>query len=132
MTKWKTKLPFWNTGRVYATTASRWSAAAYGMVCTGNRDVLIGEQFARLVCADNGFDLLEFYGHQRDYVAFVEGLGDEADYLASVYNQTEPFHAPFIISGAKCDEGDNDLNSCTIIDHRKIGKGKQVSNSLIG
>ena len=126
MPKWKTKLPFWNTGRVYATTASKWDAAAYGMVCTGSRDVLIVEHFARLVCHDNGFDQLDFYGHQVDYVAFIDGqreaLGDQVDYLASVYNQTEQFDAPFIVSGAKCDADNDDLNSCTILDYRKLGK----------
>lgn len=126
MPKWKTKLPFWNTGRVYATTASKWDAAAYGMVCTGSRDVLIGEHFARLVCHDNGFDQLDFYGHQVDYVAFIDGqreaLGDQVDYLASVYNQTEQFDAPFIVSGAKCDDDNDDLNTCTILDYRKLGK----------
>ena len=73
-TKRKSKLPQWNTGRLYMATASQWHTGSYGIVCKGNREFVINKIFGKLVCRDNGFNKLDFIGLRKQYLHFIKGI----------------------------------------------------------
>ena len=77
-TKWKSKLPQWNTGRVYMISYNIYGVERYGLLCNGNRNFKIEEivesKFGNLICKDNGFQKLDFISsNQKEYFDFITG-----------------------------------------------------------
>ena len=72
--KWKSKLPQWNTGRVYMISYNIYGVERYGLLCNGNRNFRIDEEFGNLICKDNGFQKLDFISsNQTEYFDFIAG-----------------------------------------------------------
>lgn len=46
----------------------------YGLLCNGNRNFRIDEEFGNLICKDNGFQKLDFISsNQTEYFDFIAG-----------------------------------------------------------
>ena len=46
----------------------------YGLLCNGNRNFRIDEEFGNLICKDNGFQKLDFISsNQTEYFNFITG-----------------------------------------------------------
>ena len=47
----------------------------YGLLCNGNRDFRIDEEFGNFICKDNGFQKLDFISsNEKEYFDFITGM----------------------------------------------------------
>ena len=56
----------------------------YGLLCNGNRNFRIDEEFGKLICKDNGFQKLDFISsNQTEYFNFITGNVKNLPFLSS-------------------------------------------------
>ena len=61
--------------RVYMISYNIYGVERYGLLCNGNRDFRIDEEFGNFICKDNGFQKLDFISSsEKEYFDFITGI----------------------------------------------------------
>ena len=88
------------------------------------------QNFANLVCNQNGFDSAAFYGFKAQYLQFMREKYQNIDYFEKIYGPDNGCGPDFTVGGAKCDENAKSVNDCKIIDYKVTGLS--IENYLMG
>ena len=82
----------------------------------------MNENFANLICNQNGFDSAAFYGLKAEYLEFMQLKYPSIDYFGEIHGPDDGCGPDFTVGGAKCDEEAKSVNDCEIIDYQLTGK----------
>ena len=79
------------------------------------------QNFANLVCNQNGFHNAAFYGFKAQYLQFMKENSQNIDYFEEIHEAGDGCGPDFTVGGAKCDENAKSVDDCEIIDYAVTG-----------
>ena len=88
------------------------------------------QNFANLVCNQNGFDSAEFYGFKAQYLKFMKENHQNIGYFEEIHGPDDGCGPDFTVGGAKCDENAKSVDDCEFIDYKLTGLSEE--NNLNG